>query len=547
MFIKNKKRLSLGMSAIALSISPIIPAISCSIYQVQLKDIDYNKNYVARSDDTNYDIDSASVLETYLPKYKQLRNINNYLVRSNPKTESDIAIIYLHGGPTFTKVEQLNQYWYLGVSNSNRLPYPVRGDYFTFNQDDFEVYSFIESQAFMMNKVGNINYSYEFANDVNKVTLSLLDESIKHLKEKGKKVYVMGHSFGGFLLYSYLSAFKNTVADGIVVGAGRLEMDEYEEKYLTRKDMRLGDLLNFKDYFDIVDQYYKLTVNPQLDSYFTNKILKDIDWEGLNENDISYPSNGETFTLDDLMLNDFIYKYDKIMDIFNESIKLIMTNFKYFNKVGGDYLNSYSAMKKKNFHMGLVGESIDLIYDVMYSGHKVSSPLFLQQLIYLSNLLKLQYSTMKISNINKLTSKNHNRRVVAVAAMNDEATATLTPREIQAHKDANIPLITMDVASHNLWYFNMGDDGNYIDPYNYFSGMAIGMQTLLNLSYDYPKIFGSDLRLEMNNQLEFDGRGNMLGTGETPFIDDVGYRYLDREIYGYTWKQLALYKNALEI
>jgi len=54
--------------------------------------------------------------------------------------------------------------------------------------------------------------------------VEILDRVIKHFKTQGKKVYVMGYSFGAMVVTKYIATKGNSTADKFVVMAGRLDM-----------------------------------------------------------------------------------------------------------------------------------------------------------------------------------------------------------------------------------------------------------------------------------------------------------------------------------
>lgn len=530
----------------ATTMLPSVSLLSCTTNTSYLGKLKY-KSYVGNTTTLDLDVNTSEVFNKYIKHDNTLKNVDNYLIKSNTKVTSDVAIIYLDGGPSFTKAEQKDSFWPLGVSNFTSGTSGNKCKFFTHDFDDFEVYSFIESQVFLMREYQMTNYSYDFANDVNKVTLTLLDIAINHLKDKGKKVYVMGHSFGAFLLYSYLSTFETTNADGIVIGAGRMEYESDDRMFLIREESRLAHLTNISDYFGMLDGYYKLSFDPTNNNYFTNKLITSIDWEGIDDTQDSYPDNIAEFGVGDIMLNDFIYKFDEVLPVIEESVRFIKDNFRYFNQIGVDYINSKSGLVNDAAQI-MIGESIDFVYNAMVLGEAFASGQIMRQLLNLSNLLKLQYSTMRLSSIERFIDRDFSRKVVAVAAMEDEATDTISEREMEAHRATNIPLITMDMGSHNLWYFDFGLSGTYFDASKYFSGMGIALSTLIDKQYDYDKIFGTDLRLEFNVLGKYDGSGSMLGTGELPFLNQIGKSYdYFMKIYGYGSAELAEYANAFEV
>ena len=58
------------------------------------------------------------------------------------------------------------------------------------------------------------------------VSVEILDRVIRHFKGQGKRVIVVSHSFGSFIVPRYLALKGPEAADGYVIAAGRLDIEE---------------------------------------------------------------------------------------------------------------------------------------------------------------------------------------------------------------------------------------------------------------------------------------------------------------------------------
>jgi len=92
----------------------------------------------------------------------------------------------------------------------------------------------------------------------NKVSVEMLDRVIKDFKSKGKKVFVIGHSFGGFLVTKYIAEKGNTTADKFLIMAARLEMQpEVPANFLQGKPYYFlnGTTPKEEDRTDAIEDY----------------------------------------------------------------------------------------------------------------------------------------------------------------------------------------------------------------------------------------------------------------------------------------------------
>lgn len=69
------------------------------------------------------------------------------------------------------------------------------------------------------------DFSIERARAEKAATTEMLNIAIKHFKDAGKSVTVMGHSYGGFIAIDYLANY-NSEADNYIITAGRIAVPE---------------------------------------------------------------------------------------------------------------------------------------------------------------------------------------------------------------------------------------------------------------------------------------------------------------------------------
>ena len=130
--------------------------------------------------------------------------IELYIEKGN--INSNIVVLFSNGGP-----------------DSN-----LSADYF----DDLNFSEFHEVYVHQSNTYNeeviiglNENLTFERAIKENEVSVEILDKVIEHFNNKGKEVYVVGHSFGALLITS-LIADKNPQVEKYLIMAGRLNFPD---------------------------------------------------------------------------------------------------------------------------------------------------------------------------------------------------------------------------------------------------------------------------------------------------------------------------------
>ncbi|VAY87786.1 hypothetical protein MNB_ARC-1_92 [hydrothermal vent metagenome] len=89
--------------------------------------------------------------------------------------------------------------------------------------------------------------SFEEAKKFDKKTIDMLAKTIDFFHNKGKKVYLVGSSFGAFVVQDYLAKYGSDKLTGTIIAVGRLAMQEAFWKGFSK-----GDELFFKNGTQIV-------------------------------------------------------------------------------------------------------------------------------------------------------------------------------------------------------------------------------------------------------------------------------------------------------
>ena len=74
-----------------------------------------------------------------------------------------------------------------------------------------------------------------------RTTVDMLNEVVQHFKQKGKKVYLWGASFGFFVIENYIANYGTEDISGAFLGNGRLDMNEVVWKGFSQGDPYMFD------------------------------------------------------------------------------------------------------------------------------------------------------------------------------------------------------------------------------------------------------------------------------------------------------------------
>lgn len=138
--------------------------------------------------------------------------VQNYWVSDlQTNIDSDHVMIILQGGP--------REYLYFvkdGRTLSRYLP----------GYKDMHAVYLHQSQTYNTTVFhAGLEFSIEDAQVEARVTTEMLSKAIDYFKEHGKKVTVVGHSYGAFIINDYLSLYTSN-ADLYLVSAGRLDVNQ---------------------------------------------------------------------------------------------------------------------------------------------------------------------------------------------------------------------------------------------------------------------------------------------------------------------------------
>ncbi|WP_299835250.1 hypothetical protein [uncultured Tenacibaculum sp.] len=164
----------------------------------------------------------------------QIPNDVTKLFIEKGNTNSNKVILYSNGGPDYTL--DTNYFDDMGLSEFHEV-YVHQSN--TFNQ------TIINSEVL----------TFERAIEENKNSVEMLYRVAKHFKNKGKEVYIVGHSFGAILIPS-LIATKEPIAKKYLLMAGRLDFPD-----LVWQGFRDSQGYNFIDGVTPTKQFLDNTVN----------------------------------------------------------------------------------------------------------------------------------------------------------------------------------------------------------------------------------------------------------------------------------------------
>ncbi|MCY4160303.1 MAG: hypothetical protein OXE77_00370 [Flavobacteriaceae bacterium] len=125
----------------------------------------------------------------------------------------DTVWVFLQGGATTERDYNLNE---ISSSGTDRFPY------FT---DDFIVYPF-QSQQLNPSLHDHFDLTFEQAKVEASLSVEIAQQVIKHHVDRDKTVYVIGHSYGAFMVQELLAEYGSNSARKYISLNGRLDMNE---------------------------------------------------------------------------------------------------------------------------------------------------------------------------------------------------------------------------------------------------------------------------------------------------------------------------------
>ena len=147
----------------------------------------------------------------------------NFIYQGNP--ESDTVLIYSQGGPSLHLDVDEFLYDILASAPDEKIRNALMVYVHQYQTKHHEVFqkkeiTFAEAKKF----------------DIN--TTKMFKNTIDYFKSKGKKVYLLGVSFGAFVIQDYLATYGSKDIDGAVIGVGRLLMPKAFWQAFSRGEER---------------------------------------------------------------------------------------------------------------------------------------------------------------------------------------------------------------------------------------------------------------------------------------------------------------------
>jgi len=141
---------------------------------------------------------------------KEEIEIDKLIARTYGNEDSDIVVVYSQGGP----MPEVEDGTLEEIRDSNDK---LKDAYFVQpHQIQTE-----EPATFMSEEI-----AFEDAINYDKKTVKNIADVVKYFKDKSKKVYVVGISFGAFVTTDLISEYGTEIADGYAIMVGRLNIDD---------------------------------------------------------------------------------------------------------------------------------------------------------------------------------------------------------------------------------------------------------------------------------------------------------------------------------
>lgn len=169
----------------------------------------------------NKDDVKSSFVKTVIPT-----DINK-LFESSGNVNSDTVWVFVQGGPTMDREKNLDD-----KDENKNTAYP----FFT---DDYIVYPF---QAHHLNSkiATSKEFTFEDAKVESATTAEIVKNVVEHFTSQNKVVYLIGHSYGSFVVNEVLATYGSIARKTISLN-GRLDMDEEVWKAFSRGEEYLFD------------------------------------------------------------------------------------------------------------------------------------------------------------------------------------------------------------------------------------------------------------------------------------------------------------------
>jgi pimeloyl-ACP methyl ester carboxylesterase len=126
-------------------------------------------------------------------------------------SSADTVWVFLQGGPDWKKNFELE-------------PESTSGKDYDFFLDDLRVYP-LQAQHFNSDLDKYTDFNYEYSVKENNTAAAAVKRVVEHFKDQNKIVYLIGHSYGAFMVQEILKQFGN-IANANAILNCRLDLDE---------------------------------------------------------------------------------------------------------------------------------------------------------------------------------------------------------------------------------------------------------------------------------------------------------------------------------
>lgn len=134
------------------------------------------------------------------------------LFETRGNTDSDTVWVFIQGGPVTQRDYTLEE------------TLPNGDEAYPFITDDLRVYPF-QTQHLNMTLATATNFTFENAKVESARSAEIISEVVKHFTSQSKVVYLIGHSYGSFLVNEVLAQYGSIARKTISLN-GRLDMDQ---------------------------------------------------------------------------------------------------------------------------------------------------------------------------------------------------------------------------------------------------------------------------------------------------------------------------------
>lgn len=163
----------------------------------------------------------------------------NDLFEFRGDSTKDTVWVFLQGGATTERDYSLN------------LKSP-QADIFPYFTDDFIVYPF-QSQHINPSLHDNFDLTFEQAKVESSISVEITQKIVEHYVGMNKTVYVIGHSYGAFMVHELLAVYGGKTARKYISLNGRLDMDE-----IVWKGFAMGEFYFFDEDGNLVKSTFPI-------------------------------------------------------------------------------------------------------------------------------------------------------------------------------------------------------------------------------------------------------------------------------------------------